>query len=114
MPRMFGNLSIPPKLVALLAVPVAGLALLVAAGATAEWGDRARAREEREVAAVAGQAVAAVHELQEERARARPHRRPGARPGRGRGRRAPGPAGGGPGRGRPGPGDPGTSHGRPR
>ena len=32
MPQMFGNLSIRPKLVALLAVPVAGTVLLGATG----------------------------------------------------------------------------------
>jgi signal transduction histidine kinase len=70
MPQMFGNLSIRPKLVALLAVPVAGTALLALAGTAAGWGDRARAGDERQAAVVAGRAVAAVHELQEERARA--------------------------------------------
>jgi len=67
---MFGNLSIRSKLLALLAVPVAGSALLGVAGVTGAWGDRARAGQERRAAAVAGQAVAAVHELQEERVRA--------------------------------------------
>jgi hypothetical protein len=70
MPQMFGNLSIHPKLVTLLAVPVAGTALLAAAGAGAELGERAEAQQERRVAAVAELAVAAAHELQEERARA--------------------------------------------
>ena len=67
---MFGNLSIRSKLLALLAVPVAATVLLDVAGVTAAWGDRARATDERRAAAVAGQAVAAVHELQEERVRA--------------------------------------------
>ncbi|HEX3211601.1 MAG TPA: nitrate- and nitrite sensing domain-containing protein [Actinomycetota bacterium] len=67
---MFGNLSIRSKLLALLAVPVAATVLLDVAGVTAAWGDRARASDERRAAAVAGQAVAAVHELQEERVRA--------------------------------------------
>jgi signal transduction histidine kinase len=70
MPQMFGNLSIPPKMVALLAVPVAGTVLLGAAGAAAGRDERARAADDRRLAAVAGPAVAAVHELQEERARA--------------------------------------------
>jgi signal transduction histidine kinase len=70
MPQMFGNLSIRPKLVTLLAVPVAGTALLAAAGAAAELGERAEAQRERRVAAVAELAVAAAHQLQEERARA--------------------------------------------
>ena len=56
---MFGNLSIRPKLVGLLAVPVAGATLLGVAGAGAGWGERARAEEARRMAAVAGQAVAA-------------------------------------------------------
>ncbi|HEV2893348.1 MAG TPA: nitrate- and nitrite sensing domain-containing protein, partial [Actinomycetota bacterium] len=67
---MFGNLSIRSKLLALLAVPVAATVVLDVAGVTAAWGDRARATDERRAAAVAGQAVAAVHELQEERVRA--------------------------------------------
>ena len=67
---MFGNLSIRSKLFALLAVPVAATVVLDVAGVTAAWGDRARATDERRAAAVAGQAVAAVHELQEERVRA--------------------------------------------
>jgi signal transduction histidine kinase len=70
MPRMPGNLSIRSKLLALLAVPVAGTALLGGTGLAAAAGERARAAEERRVAAVLGQAVAAVHELQEERVRA--------------------------------------------
>jgi hypothetical protein len=70
MPQMFGNLSIRSKLLALLAVPVAATVVLDVAGVTAAWGDRARATDERRAAAVAGQAVAAVHELQEERVRA--------------------------------------------
>ena len=67
---MFGNLTIRSKLLALLAVPVAGAVLLGVTGVTAALHDRARAGEERRAAAVAGQAVAAVHELQEERVRA--------------------------------------------
>jgi signal transduction histidine kinase len=70
MRQMFGNLSIRSKLIALLAVPVAGTALLGVAGVAASWGERARAAEERHLAAVAGQAAAAIHELQEERVRA--------------------------------------------
>jgi hypothetical protein len=70
MPQMFGSLSIRSKLLALLAVPVAATVVLDVAGVTAAWGDRARATDERRAAAVAGQAVAAVHELQEERVRA--------------------------------------------
>jgi signal transduction histidine kinase len=70
MRQMFGNLSIRPKMVVLLAVPVAGTALLGATGVAAAWGDRARAAEERREAAVAGQALVVVHELQEERVRA--------------------------------------------
>jgi signal transduction histidine kinase len=67
---MFGNLSIRSKLLALLAAPVAGSVLLGVAGMTGAWGDRTRAGQERRAAVVAGQAVAAVHELQEERVRA--------------------------------------------
>jgi hypothetical protein len=67
---MFGNLSIRSKLLGLLAVPVAAAALLGVTGVTAASGDRARAGAERRAADVAGQAVAAVHELQEERVRA--------------------------------------------
>ena len=67
---MFGNLSIRSKLLALLAVPVAATVVLDVAGVAAAWGDRVRATDERRAAAVAGQAVAAVHELQEERVRA--------------------------------------------
>jgi signal transduction histidine kinase len=70
MPQMFGNLSIRPKLVALLAVPVAGTVLLGLTGAAADRGDRARAGDDRRLATLAGRAVTAVHELQEERARA--------------------------------------------
>jgi signal transduction histidine kinase len=70
MRQMFGNLSIRSKLIALLAVPVAGTTLLGVAGVAASWGERARAAEERHLAVVAGQAAAAVHELQEERVRA--------------------------------------------
>jgi signal transduction histidine kinase len=70
MRQMFGNLSIRPKMVVLLAVPVAGTALLGATGVAGAWGDRARAAEERREAAVAGQALVVVHELQEERVRA--------------------------------------------
>ena len=40
MRQMFGNLSIRPKMVALLAVPVAGTALLGATGVAGAWGDR--------------------------------------------------------------------------
>jgi hypothetical protein len=54
MPRMFGNLSIRPKLVGLLAVPVVGATLLGVAGAVAGGGERARAEEARRMAAVAG------------------------------------------------------------
>jgi signal transduction histidine kinase len=70
MRQMFGNLSIRPKMVVLLAVPVAGTALLGVTGVAGAWGDRATAAEERREAAVAGQALVAVHELQEERVRA--------------------------------------------
>jgi hypothetical protein len=70
MRQMFGNLSIHPKMVVLLAVPAAGAALLGVTGVAGAWGDRARAAEERREAAVAGQALVAVHELQEERVRA--------------------------------------------
>ena len=68
MPRMLGNLSIRSKLLVLLAVPVAGTALLGVTGLAAVAGERSRAAEERRVAAVVAQAAAAVHELQEERA----------------------------------------------
>ncbi|HEY6708667.1 MAG TPA: nitrate- and nitrite sensing domain-containing protein [Actinomycetota bacterium] len=67
---MFGNLSIRSKLLSLLAVPVAGSLLLGVAGVAGGFGERARAAEEARVAVVAGQAVAAAHELQEERVRA--------------------------------------------
>ena len=70
MRQMFGNLSIRPKMVVLLAGPVAGTALLGVTGVAGAWGDRTRAAEERREAAVAGQALVAVHELQEERVRA--------------------------------------------
>jgi signal transduction histidine kinase len=70
MPQMFGNLSIHPKMVVLLAVPVAGTALLAVTGVAGAWGDRTRAAEERREAAAASQALVAVHELQEERIRA--------------------------------------------
>jgi hypothetical protein len=70
MPQMFGNLSIRPRMVGLLAVPVAAVALLGATVAAAGWGERAGAADDRRLAALAGQAVAAAHELQEERARA--------------------------------------------
>src|SRR5215218_4918587 len=71
MPQMFGNLSIRPMMVGLLAVPVAAVALLGATVAAAGWGERAGAADDdRRLAALAGQAVAAAHELQEERARA--------------------------------------------
>src|SRR5829696_4578300 len=67
---MFGILSIRSKLLVLLAVPVAGSVLLGVAGVAGAWGDWARAGQERRAAVVAGQAVTAVHELQEERVRA--------------------------------------------
>ena len=70
MRQMFGNLSIRPKMVVLLAVPVAGTALLGVTGVAGAWGDRTRAAEERREAALAGQALVAAHELQEERVRA--------------------------------------------
>jgi signal transduction histidine kinase len=70
MPQVFGNLSIHPKMVVLLAVPVAGTALLAVTGVAGAWGDRTRAAEERREAAAASQALVAVHELQEERIRA--------------------------------------------
>jgi signal transduction histidine kinase len=70
MPQMFGNLSIGSKLMALLAVPVAGSVLLGVAGVAGGLGERARATGEARAAVVAGQAVAAAHELQEERVRA--------------------------------------------
>jgi hypothetical protein len=57
-------------MVVLVAVPVAGTALLGVTGGAGAWGDRARTSEERREAALAGQALAAVHELQEERVRA--------------------------------------------
>src|SRR4029453_4897826 len=69
-PQMVGNLSIRSKLIPLLAVPVAGSLLLGVAGVGGEFGKRARAAEEARVAAVSGRAVAAAHELQEERVRA--------------------------------------------
>jgi hypothetical protein len=70
MPQMFGNLSIRSKLLALLVVPVAGSLLLGVAGVAGGFGEQARATEEARDAVVAGQAVAAAHELQEERVRA--------------------------------------------
>ena len=70
MRQMFGNLSIRSKLMALLAVPLAGTVLLGVVGVAAALGERASAAEERRIAAVAGQAAAAAHELQEERVRA--------------------------------------------
>jgi signal transduction histidine kinase len=70
MPQMFGNLSIRSKLIALLAVPAAGSLLLGVAGAAGGVGEQARAAGEARAATVAGQAVAAAHELQEERVRA--------------------------------------------
>ena len=71
MPQMFRNLSIRSKLVGLLlVVPVAGAALLSAVGVAAGVDDRARADREQRMAAVAGLAATAAHELQEERARA--------------------------------------------
>ena len=70
MPQMVGNLSIRSKLIGLLAVPVAGSVLLGVAGVAGGFGERAQAAEEARIALVAGQAVAAAHELQEERVRA--------------------------------------------
>jgi signal transduction histidine kinase len=70
MPQMFRNLSIRSKLVGLLAVPVAGAALLSAVGVAAGVDERVRAGREQRVAAVVGLAATAAHELQEERARA--------------------------------------------
>jgi signal transduction histidine kinase len=70
MPQMFRNLSIRSKLVGLLAVPVAGAAVLSAVGVAAGVDDRARAGREQRMAGVAGLAATAAHELQEERARA--------------------------------------------
>jgi signal transduction histidine kinase len=69
MPQMVGNLSIRSKLIGLLAVPVAGSVLLGAAGVADGVRERARTAEEARVAVVAGQAVAAAHELGEERVR---------------------------------------------
>ena len=54
MPPMLGNLSIRPKTVGLLAVPVAGATLLGVAGVAAGWDERARAADARRLAAVAG------------------------------------------------------------
>jgi signal transduction histidine kinase len=70
MRQMFGNLSIRSKLMALLAVPLAGTVLLGVVGVAAALGERASAAEERRIAVVAGQAAAAAHQLQEERVRA--------------------------------------------
>jgi Nitrate and nitrite sensing/Histidine kinase-, DNA gyrase B-, and HSP90-like ATPase len=71
MPQMFGNLSIRPRLVGLLAAAVVAVtALLVAVGVTGGVGDRARARHDRRLAVVAVRAATAAHELQEERVRA--------------------------------------------
>jgi signal transduction histidine kinase len=74
MPQMFGKLLIRSRLSLGLAVPVAAVVLLTVllgvAGAAGAWSGRAGAREEGRSARVAGQAVAAVHELQEERVRA--------------------------------------------
>ena len=70
MPPMVGNLSIPSKLIALLAVPMTGMVLLGVAEVAGGIGERARAAEEARVAAVTGQAATAAHELQEERVRA--------------------------------------------
>jgi signal transduction histidine kinase len=67
---MFGKLSIRSKPSPGLALPVAAALLLGMAGAAGAWSDRAAARDERRAARVAGQAVAAIHELQEERVRA--------------------------------------------
>jgi signal transduction histidine kinase len=69
MPQMTRNLSIRSKLIPLLALPVAGTVLLGVPGVAAGWGDRASAAEQLRLAVLAGQAVAAVHELQEERVR---------------------------------------------
>jgi signal transduction histidine kinase len=69
MPQMPRNLSIRSKLIPLLALPVAGTVLLGVPGVAAGWGDRASAAEQLRLAVLAGQAVAAVHELQEERVR---------------------------------------------
>ena len=69
---MFGNLSIGPKTVGLLAVPVAAVTLLGATVATAGWGERSRAADDPRPGRLPGR-----------RGRPRPHRRPGARPGRG-------------------------------
>jgi len=70
MPQMVGNLSIRSKLIGLLAVPVAGSVLLGVAGVAGGFGEQAQAAEEARIALVAGQAVAAAHEPQEERVRA--------------------------------------------
>jgi len=70
MPQMFGNLSIRSKLIALLAVPVAGSVLLGGAGIVGGVGERSRAAEAARVAVAAGRAAAAAHELGEERVRA--------------------------------------------
>jgi Nitrate and nitrite sensing len=67
MPQMFGKPSIRSKLSLALAVPVAAVVL---AGVAGTWSNRAGAREEERTARVAGLALAAVHELQEERVRA--------------------------------------------
>jgi hypothetical protein len=63
MPRMFGNLSIRPKLIGLLAVPVAGATLLGVVGAAAGWDERGRAEEARRMAAVAGVAAERLDRL---------------------------------------------------
>jgi hypothetical protein len=70
MSQMFRNLSIRSKLRWLLAVPVATAALLALAGVAGGLAERGRAEQERRMAAVAGRAGTAVHELQEERVRA--------------------------------------------
>jgi hypothetical protein len=70
MPQMFGKPSIRSKLLLGLAVPVAAVVLLGVAAAAGAWSDRAGAREDGRTARVAGLALAAVHELQEERVRA--------------------------------------------
>ena len=70
MPQMFGKPSIRSKLLLGMAVPVAAVGLLGVAGAAGAWSDRAGAREDGRTARVAGLALAAVHELQEERVRA--------------------------------------------
>jgi Nitrate and nitrite sensing len=67
---MFVKLSIRSKPSPALALPVAAAVLLGMAGAAGAWSGRAGAREEWRAARGAGLALAAVHELQEERVRA--------------------------------------------